>query len=305
MSKFCPNCGNQMGDNAKFCMECGAKLGDYTSGGIGIKDNVIQRSRIGSGSVGNVEISPTINATATAAAGYACRLCGSPAAGKCGFYTCGKCLKKVYLVEDIIIATKEEVGASFLCKECSESHKRKRYIGEHYRGNQIYCRGDYLELGLEVGYFTEDDLRFKICEKCKSFFARYHCIHCGKMFCNKCLEKKEIVFRWNEVPGTDESKFQSFMADNFGIGSTTFAKIGKIDDGNAISAYFEYSGRSALLRLNDKKTEVSITTSDGKEGNLLVTRTKDGDIRIERKVGFFTYREGYDYEFRCPVCNMF
>lgn len=60
MEKFCPNCGNQMSDSAKFCLECGTKLGDYTSGGAGIKDNVIQRSQVGTASVGNIHISPVI-----------------------------------------------------------------------------------------------------------------------------------------------------------------------------------------------------------------------------------------------------
>ncbi|MCX9011342.1 MAG: zinc ribbon domain-containing protein [Candidatus Methanoperedens sp.] len=61
MAKFCPNCGNQMSDNAKFCVECGSKLGDYPSGGAGIKDNIIQRSQVGAASVGSVEISPVIS----------------------------------------------------------------------------------------------------------------------------------------------------------------------------------------------------------------------------------------------------
>lgn len=60
MTKFCPDCGNQMTDNSKFCIECGAKLGDYTSGGAGIKDSVIQRSQVGTASVGNIHISPVI-----------------------------------------------------------------------------------------------------------------------------------------------------------------------------------------------------------------------------------------------------
>lgn len=60
MVKFCPNCGNQMSDNAKFCMECGAKLEDYTSSSSKISDSVIQRSRIGSAGVGSVNISPNI-----------------------------------------------------------------------------------------------------------------------------------------------------------------------------------------------------------------------------------------------------
>lgn len=50
MTKFCPDCGNQMSDNAKFCMECGAKLGDYTSGAK--IEGVIQRSQVGAASVG-------------------------------------------------------------------------------------------------------------------------------------------------------------------------------------------------------------------------------------------------------------
>jgi uncharacterized membrane protein YvbJ len=60
MTKFCSDCGNQMTDNSKFCMGCGAKLGDYTSGRAGIKDSVIQRSQVGTASVGNIHISPII-----------------------------------------------------------------------------------------------------------------------------------------------------------------------------------------------------------------------------------------------------
>lgn len=49
---FCPNCGNQMSDNAKFCMDCGVKL-DNSSCGLSIEGNDIQRSQIGTASGGN------------------------------------------------------------------------------------------------------------------------------------------------------------------------------------------------------------------------------------------------------------
>ncbi len=60
MVKFCPNCGNQMNENAKFCMECGTKIEDTTNRGSEIKDNMIQRSQVGAASVGNIHISPVI-----------------------------------------------------------------------------------------------------------------------------------------------------------------------------------------------------------------------------------------------------
>lgn len=60
MAKFCPNCGNQMNENAKFCMECGTKIGDIKNGGTEIKNNMIQRSQVGTASVGNIHISPVI-----------------------------------------------------------------------------------------------------------------------------------------------------------------------------------------------------------------------------------------------------
>lgn len=63
MTKFCPNCGNKMGDNAKFCEGCGTELSDLTSGGVRVHDSVVQRSQVGAASVGNVNISPIIAPT--------------------------------------------------------------------------------------------------------------------------------------------------------------------------------------------------------------------------------------------------
>ena len=39
---YCPNCGNQLTDNAKFCMECGEKLAKISSNNTKIEDNIIE-----------------------------------------------------------------------------------------------------------------------------------------------------------------------------------------------------------------------------------------------------------------------
>jgi len=204
MTRFCPNCGNQMSDNAKFCMECGAKLEDYTSGSAGITDNVIQRSQVGAASVGKVEVSPTINATATATGAYACRICGFPATIKCSHcktYICGKCLKKVYhvsasdLQSDQNSKTIEQIKSKppvFFCKECSETNRINR---EEPFWSSIEVTGghwfyDFLGLWVIVGYFTEGELLNRICGKCSMHFAPFQCKQCGKMFCFGCLARK-------------------------------------------------------------------------------------------------------------------
>lgn len=188
MPKFCPNCGNQMSDNAKFCLECGARLEDYSSGCAEIKDNVIQRSQVGAASVGKVEISPTINATATAAGGYVCRICGAPATTKCRHcktYICGRCLKKAYYVQQedhwglfkggkyIKPKTIKQIisqNPSFFCKECFDT--------------RVDC--NVISVGVQGGYFSENELLDGICANCKSFLAHYRCERCGKMFCAEC-----------------------------------------------------------------------------------------------------------------------
>jgi hypothetical protein len=173
MAKFCPKCGNQMSDNSKFCMECGTKLGDYTSGGAEIKDNLIQRSQVGAASVGKVEISPTINATATG--GYVCRVCGSSASGKCdrcNMHICGKCFKEFYHVADL------ETSLCLLCNKCIEKISA-------YETEKIY-NSNLSKISIS-GYFSIDEIDDKYCEICREYLADYRCNHCSAKFCDLCF----------------------------------------------------------------------------------------------------------------------
>ena len=54
---FCPNCGCKLPENAKFCLECGTKI-ETPKTGVGIEDSIIQRSQVGTSSVGSMQISP-------------------------------------------------------------------------------------------------------------------------------------------------------------------------------------------------------------------------------------------------------
>jgi hypothetical protein len=58
---FCPDCGHELNTNLKFCPNCGKSLSQNTN----IKDNVIQRSQVGSSSVGSINISPVIEIKTT------------------------------------------------------------------------------------------------------------------------------------------------------------------------------------------------------------------------------------------------
>ncbi len=130
MPKFCPNCGNQMSDNANFCLKCGANLSDYSSGDSSISDSVIQRSQVGQASVGSVEVSPTMTQQAVSFQN-ACTECGAPSSGKCegrwggvpfgcGQYICGR----------HTIRLKGGTIRGAFCPSCAKENKKEHICGE-------------------------------------------------------------------------------------------------------------------------------------------------------------------------------
>ena len=97
---FCPDCGNQMSDNAKFCIECGSKLQKNSNNNVRIEENVIQRSKIGSANVGSIEINPTV--TQDLNSGFVCGECGlSSVIGSCDICGLDFCKKHLLHAMDI------------------------------------------------------------------------------------------------------------------------------------------------------------------------------------------------------------
>ena len=143
---FCPDCGNQMSENAKFCMECGAKLNDYSSNGINVEDSIIQRSQVGAASVGNINVNPKMIQNVTN--GFNCVICNSLTNYKCntcGLYICNNHLVNISEVENYCIRIESIRGdtlsnwhflKNFSGMECFECFKRlvsdqkKRYLEE-------------------------------------------------------------------------------------------------------------------------------------------------------------------------------
>lgn len=243
--------------------------------------------------LGKVEVSPTINAVATAG-GYACKICGSPATGecsKCGFHICGRCLRKVYSITGHDANTTHYIlhnNPSFLCRECFESERTIYYWEKRYS-----------ELRYINGYLTKDELEVRICEKCNLFFAPFICIHCKKMFCANFLDVKEEVFSWNTINKSNSYAICDFIIDNYNcsVYSSSISDFKKSD--NYIYILF-YNKKSFSLKLNNEKTEVSLTIGDvGMIKPKLFVRTEtDGDLYICKDFSSDSYRS----VFSCPKC---
>ena len=100
---ICPNCKSELPDRAKFCLNCGSKILDDKENEIKISDSAIQRSQIGHGNVGEVEISPTISQsfkpiiTQQVQGVPTCPTCGNIISDKNKFFTenCKICGKKI------------------------------------------------------------------------------------------------------------------------------------------------------------------------------------------------------------------
>jgi formylglycine-generating enzyme required for sulfatase activity len=146
MTKFCPNCGNRLSDNAKFCTECGAQLSDYTSGGIDIDDSVVQRSQVGAASVGNVNVSPVISPAMTQTFEFPrCPNCENVLSDKNKLFKCQICGTKVC---DTCAVLYEGLKLCEGCKAKKEEEERKRRKEQlAQQGNNIGVKFTFIPAG--------------------------------------------------------------------------------------------------------------------------------------------------------------
>ncbi|WAM22573.1 MAG: hypothetical protein OI715_00335 (plasmid) [Candidatus Methanoperedens sp.] len=71
--------------------------------------------------------------------------------------------------------------------------------------------------------------------------------------------KLEYLFSWDEIPGKDSDKLVEFLRD-MDVKWVKKAKIEKVDNGDTIKIFNEK--KSLLLKLNNEKTEASLTIDD-------------------------------------------
>ncbi len=86
----------------------------------------------------------------------------------------------------------------------------------------------------------------------------------GFYYCGPPVETAKIdyLFSWDDVPGNDSGRLIDFLRQNYDIDWVKTAKIEKVDDGKTIRIFTEKN--SLLLRLNDEKNGVRLTTDDGR-----------------------------------------
>lgn len=177
MAKFCPECGNQMSDNAKFCMECGAKLSDYSSGGVNIGDGLVQRSQVGAASVGNVNISPIISTAKHVREKDTCPKCGFTMRKLTGKTTHeisanGKTTVLTISYENTF---DESIMEAYVCPKCKYkciySLKKTDYdwnthLGKDYSGNNLPCPkcGSSISIFVHKTFWRND--KYEFCEAC-------------------------------------------------------------------------------------------------------------------------------------------
>jgi len=181
MSKFCPKCGNQMSDNAKFCMECGTNLEDYTSGGVEIKDNVIQRSQIGTSSVGTVAISPEIFLNESTTQDGLCPKCGFKMIEQKPFSFFMPC-EDFGLIIDVKSPYKNgQVG--YLCPKCSY-----KFLINSEIYSKFACKDCKKVLNISSSFLSGEIGK---CPECKRKWKTVHLKTTKKSICDsfKSLEK--------------------------------------------------------------------------------------------------------------------
>lgn len=205
---FCPSCGNQMSDNAKFCMECGAKLTDFSSGGVKINDNVIQKSQVGVASVGNVNISPVIsNYNDSSLVKSDKDLCP-----KCGFKM--KIVNDKFKVaeaycNDIIVAIYAE-GQKLgqLCIKCGY-----KYLDDPKFISKCYCLDEYFIYRKEAGMLSSGGMK---CTKCGKWWSHDEFMEKTTICLKKVDLKNELINL-----GWDVKLLQSFHITNKNIDTYT------------------------------------------------------------------------------------
>ena len=150
---FCPNCGNQMSDNAMFCLKCGAKLSDYSGGGSSISDSVVQRSHTATGGRDVVQAGGNIQIIQAKTSNDRCGICGKSLTSNTNSYICGSCNRTI-------------------CSSCM--------------GGIIYS-GVKIKNGVEYWLDTQVGTTLLRGEGEPTYAEPIRCRTCGKPFCRDCV----------------------------------------------------------------------------------------------------------------------
>jgi len=95
-------------------------------------------------------------------------------------------------------------------------------------------------------------------------------------FSNEYLELSDFLFSWDSVPGDDDEKMESIIA-NFEIGWAENAEILKSDDGKTISIFKDE--KSAKIIIDEKKEKATLKITDGRTHELKVKK-ENGKLNI-------------------------
>ena len=169
MTKYCPNCGAKMSDNAYFCMGCGVSLSDYTfQDGHNISDNVINKSQVGQSSVGNITVSPKFNQ----------KMNTSP--------TCPNC-NNIITENNKLILNPCQICGEKICLSCGAKYFDTGAGGQasEFKFKHISAYLRYKKLDVKI-----DEPFCFICVK--SIIDYYNCADCsGSGKCNSCNGAKK------------------------------------------------------------------------------------------------------------------
>ena len=92
-----------------------------------------------------------------------------------------------------------------------------------------------------------------------------------------CSTNDKYMFRWDAVPGSDETRLKNKLAEIYCIDWINNAKIEKIKNNNIIRIFT--NGKSISLKLNDERTQVAFEIDNKRIGDF-VAKTKNDKLNI-------------------------
>ncbi len=96
----------------------------------------------------------------------------------------------------------------------------------------------------------------------------------------KLVLSDTFLFNWDNIPGTDNFKLIELLYQHFNIEWVKTALINKIDNGNVIN--LSVANNYLYLRLNEKKSKVTLISDDGKTTEL-IAKIENDQLNIYEK----------------------
>lgn len=104
------------------------------------------------------------------------------------------------------------------------------------------------------------------------------------------------LFRWNNIPGNDSSKFLNFLNDYLNIKWARLAKISKSEDGKTILIFTER--KSIEITLDKSKRKDLLKFSNGRTYNIMV-KEENNNVNIYCNEGAYRNADDIDRMIRC------